>query len=514
VIPRKPLPSPPFIVASASEPLQRPAKRSGHLQRPSSEEEDETLFTERLENTKHLRSSLYDGDIPVSRKPIGPRPFTTRLRTADSTVVERKPVEDSGAEGNARQRAWTDLQPQIQSMNLTEGEQRKINDEEVGTGRSLNTTSRSPATAAFDHPSSAPPLPPRPSLPERPVEKDFHITIIRRDPTSGGQWNTGTLSRERRAGQTDRESLRIEIRAPGYQRFARKLDFRAADPRAVGPTTAEHKGESTPGTLLTAAEAHGFPPKAPTPSSAHFEPMPFTRDITLNRPSASRPPKRSHRHQRSSSSESFPFSPSNPTVPTSPSGNACLSFSSPWQGICTFITGMDGRSLKCRHELPPGNCEQGQSPVLAAELRFNLPWSALRSRDANASRPACARRPNSLALLGEDAKHSFKKGVARVRQEIGSTSSDTDIRTSLSTPAAHQTSSSPSIAHEDSDSSSSGRLDLKLGQERAGGGRKGKSAKLGKLVLRDEGLKMADLVVAACMGVWWDVYWGKGDTRV
>ena len=53
-------------------------------------------------------------------------------------------------------------------------------------------------------------------------------------------------------------------------------------------------------------------------------------------------------------------------------------------------------------------------------------------------------------------------------------------------------------------------MDLKLGRERAGGGRKGKSAKLGKLVLRDEGLKMADLVVAACMGVWWDVYEGRG----
>ena len=51
-----------------------------------------------------------------------------------------------------------------------------------------------------------------------------------------------------------------------------------------------------------------------------------------------------------------------------------------------------------------------------------------------------------------------------------------------------------------------GRMDLTLGREKAGGGRKGKNAKLGKLVIEDEGLKMCDLVVAACMGVWWQHY--------
>lgn len=50
------------------------------------------------------------------------------------------------------------------------------------------------------------------------------------------------------------------------------------------------------------------------------------------------------------------------------------------------------------------------------------------------------------------------------------------------------------------------RLDLSLARERAGGGMRGNSAKLGKLIIEDEGLKMLDLVVAACMGVWWKVY--------
>jgi hypothetical protein len=50
------------------------------------------------------------------------------------------------------------------------------------------------------------------------------------------------------------------------------------------------------------------------------------------------------------------------------------------------------------------------------------------------------------------------------------------------------------------------RLDLSLGQEFAGGGFGGKQAKLGKIILEDEGLKMMDLLVAANLGLWWRAY--------
>jgi len=49
-------------------------------------------------------------------------------------------------------------------------------------------------------------------------------------------------------------------------------------------------------------------------------------------------------------------------------------------------------------------------------------------------------------------------------------------------------------------------LDLSMGQEKAGGGNRGKRAKLGKLIIHNEGFKMLDLVVAANMGVWWSVW--------
>lgn len=57
--------------------------------------------------------------------------------------------------------------------------------------------------------------------------------------------------------------------------------------------------------------------------------------------------------------------------------------------------------------------------------------------------------------------------------------------------------------YEHANSDYDGRLDLSLGRESAGGGNRGKRAKLGKLIIFDEGFKMMDLIVAANMGVWW-----------
>ena len=57
-----------------------------------------------------------------------------------------------------------------------------------------------------------------------------------------------------------------------------------------------------------------------------------------------------------------------------------------------------------------------------------------------------------------------------------------------------------------SDEDEDGPMDLSLGKENAGGGNRGKRAKLGKLIIHAEGLKMMDLVVAANIGVWWKTY--------
>jgi hypothetical protein len=55
-------------------------------------------------------------------------------------------------------------------------------------------------------------------------------------------------------------------------------------------------------------------------------------------------------------------------------------------------------------------------------------------------------------------------------------------------------------------------MDLSLGQEFAGGGFGGRQAKLGKLIIEDEGLKMVDLLVATNVALWWRAY-EKRDIR-
>ncbi len=510
---RKPLPSPRVGGTSHSRLLQTSSSDDQHVYQSRLEGENLAQAGRNGEGTEDRRLRVSTGSSTISRKPVGPRPFQQEFKATDSAILQRKPVGGSDAEESTRQRqrAWTEVPPQMQSSEFSTGS-RLANS--LDYPRSSGSKG---AEARFmsDDWSQAPPLPPRMSYSssEHGNRKDFRVTIIRRDPTSGAQWNIGRLTREQSPALVQQDSLRIEITTPGYQKFARQLDFQAPAIKAFELAVAENRAGSVLDGHLLNAESYCATPKALMPTSTPFHPTPFTRDI-ITRRSSSHPRKGSHHHhQRSSSSDSFPFSSSKPTGRSPSNTQAHLTFSSPWQGICTFTTGMDGRSLNCRHKLPASQSDQTDTSALVAELRFNLPWSTLRSRDLNVGPPASATRPNSRALLSEDAKHSFKKGMARIRQELNSTSSDTDVRSSLSTSSAAAAASSP--LHDDSDSSSTtpstaGRLDLRLGRERAGGGRKGKSAKLGKLVVRDEGLKMADLVVAASVGVWWEVYGGTG----
>jgi hypothetical protein len=50
------------------------------------------------------------------------------------------------------------------------------------------------------------------------------------------------------------------------------------------------------------------------------------------------------------------------------------------------------------------------------------------------------------------------------------------------------------------------RLDLSLGLELAGGGFSGRNAKMGKLIVEHEGMKMLDLIIAANLSLWWKAY--------
>lgn len=58
----------------------------------------------------------------------------------------------------------------------------------------------------------------------------------------------------------------------------------------------------------------------------------------------------------------------------------------------------------------------------------------------------------------------------------------------------------------DDDDGTVSPFDLNLGKEKAGGGNRGKRAKLGKLIIYPDGLKMLDLLIAANMGLWWGTW--------
>ncbi len=125
--------------------------------------------------------------------------------------------------------------------------------------------------------------------------------------------------------------------------------------------------------------------------------------------------------------------------------------------------------IQCRHVIPG---LQGAPPAAAvvSEMRFNLP-------SAN----------KGPSPRGENFKRSsiFKRGL-------------------------HSRNSSSVSVVRDSDAEDArdalDRMDLSLGQEFAGGGFGGKQAKLGKIIIDDEGLKMMDLLVAANIGLWWRAY--------
>lgn len=288
------------------------------------------------------------------------------------------------------------------------------------------------------------------------------LTLIRRDPATSAQWNVASIQdppvlevssaallnpsaakRTKKGGAP----LYLDISNPGYSKFI---------------SVPNDRSESRISTS--------------TDSSDGMDPAPagtFRRRIWMP---GSRFAEHGYGHHRYSSShnsvggaedmrksmrvtDSQDFS-----APSSDRRTKSYAFTSPWDGICEFSTGATGSSLKCRHALPHGT-------ATVSELRFNLPAS---SKNATLT-------PTSSA----DKRSSYFAGHRAQQNNSTDSSYDSDL-------------------HKVFDEY--GRLDLSLGRERAGGGLRGKQAKLGKLIVESEGLKMLDLVVAANVGLWWRVY--------
>lgn len=228
-----------------------------------------------------------------------------------------------------------------------------------------------------------------------------------------------------------------------------------------------------------------------------------------------------------------------------------FTFTSPWNGTCTFVASADGHSLKCKHLIPsPPNTitvdpdRSSRSVVTVAEVRSNIQFplghgnhapshstlSSSSSRGPLPPPPTLKERAKNSPLAS--VLNSVHQKASRARAGSGSRTGP-EVSSLFSNLHRHQPHHGRSYSDSHSNSNSDNetppvppphgitqtnhprtgeqsfdedRLDFSLAREHAGGGVSGKEAKLGKLIIFDEGLKMLDLVVAACMGVWWQSY--------
>lgn len=336
------------------------------------------------------------------------------------------------------------------------------------------------------------------------------LTLIRRDPASGAQWNVARIedppvldvSSTNSNGKPKKQAgapLFVEITNPGYSKFL------GTEPLGMPPAGNPDDG------LSAAPVNHG---DMPGDDGAFTKTQPVAQNHTFrrrlwmegsqftdsgfghkrlgshdSRASVESPRNSSEGWQRNGSSTDLlrPEAPAFPTrehqsystiqVSNRQSTFRGYVFMSPWNGRCEFITGAGGGSLKCQHLVPS---LQGAPPVamVVSELRFNLPTSS----KAMTPRPEEGLKRSSFFHRPRHSRHNSAMAEARVE-------STEDVRKSFD------------------------RMDLSLGQEFAGGGFGGREVKLGKLIIDDEGLKMVDLLVATNIALWWRAY-EKRDIRV
>lgn len=395
---------------------------------------------------------------PVTKRPLGPRPLNSSSHSGGLSV----PPEKDPSTYIPRTHGTDPLGPSSSAWQLE--------------------PSRVSTTAADK------------SVHARNSFKTFSITVFRRDPTSGGQWNVAKIIGEPSSGSGEVEqkigsakrrpffTFSISLATPGYNKFQ---DL----PQAGGRSENRDHSHFLPlGYILDHSVGYSINfhrqvnmewlDRGPKPSPAH------NRGLS----DAAGALKNLHLKLGNHDSQGFHSDTYNSPKKPKPKG---YSFISPWGSRCTFSTSTTGRSLKCTHVLgnPAGEGHTGaNSSVLeVSELRFNLPiHGLLKSSTSSYANSA----PSDDFSLSRKA-HKRSRSTPDIR-DGGFSGSHPEMYTSQ---------------HSEEE-----RLDLSLGQERAGGGVKGNRAKHGKLIIYDQGFKMLDLVVAANMAIFWSVW--KGDEYI
>ena len=308
----------------------------------------------------------------------------------------------------------------------------------------------------------------------------INVTLIRRDPTSGAQWNVASIRISlRKSSLAPLQPIDVVLTSPGYTRFAGSPDSSSSRNRS--------------------SEIGDSPQRSPAVST-------FNRQVAFRTLASEQRMSLQDVRTRSNDFAAAPRGGANNKRP-----RQVYSFSSPWQGTCIFSNGVDGKSLKIRHSLASQRPTEAEPGNGVAELRFNLPWSALRLKDANRLSAAEPEKLPISQLIGPTKKERWRRSMQHFRNDSKLLLRELREGKTMTTeedPPQPVPSYAGTTGTSNEQTQDEYRLSLRLGREKAGGGFKGDSAKLGKLILEDEGLKMGDLVVACCMGVFWQHHEG------
>jgi len=447
---------------------------------------------------------------PLFRKPLGPRPLQTEAS------LRRKPLPTlSGAENKP-----LSPQPQVQNVRAAMSIEAHFD----------------PSRSSFSNPVDE-------------TMKDFSITMIRRDPGSGGQWNIGTIVGHRippnrnegmvKLDSSPRKSyydISVHLDTPGYNYFREP-------PIGVNKSLDHQHPTSRPQSISSEHTLH---------DKSHTG---FNRQVRMEWSSSWNEAFKSHRRTMSleppsniggKPSPAFTrelFSDNQDSAESGHSHPKGYTFSSPWGGTCRFSTTVGGRALSCKHTLPmPVSSSLSstacRSSAEISEMRFNLPiQTVFDTAKFNAVAEKVAKKVSGKPISSPISPSKSPKSpghatFSKLKQHFRSPSRGKDLPT---TSQLHPTSYAAMYPDDDESSypfpptsastsppppplpprrnslfqspaEEESLFDLSLGQEKAGGGNRGKRAKLGKLIVHNEGLKMLDLVVAANMGVWWSVW--------
>lgn len=438
--------------------------------------------------------------------------------------IRRKPVAGSlpSIENQASQAHRTNSRPPLTHRvpsTTTTIERKPLPATEIDRDASKDSASR-PRSKNFQdrHPPGNIAVPSVES--ERPKEK-FHVTIVRRDPSSGAQWNVGTIfghpviEEEQKRRQNSLlpkkpyYDMTLSLTTPGYIRF-KNQNF------VDGETSPQAPRNST---LGIQGSSYSFDRKLLMEGSSFWSRASAQRRRAIS--------DLSERYNRSSGFQLPGIADQSPDSKDN-QGKGYV-FTSPWGGRCKFLTGSGGRTLRCLHTLPPpvsANPAELQQAVTISELRFNLPVSVMayskysqglsgnprvfsdfnfgkiqkKINELKLTQAPLARR--SRSALSFNARPEDEENLIRTQSQNVTAYGEEDRLRQI-----HKTRGSLDLRlnFDKFQELPQEPVDLGIGREKAGGGKRGNHAKLGKIIIYDEGLKMLDLIISANMAIWWSV---------